>query len=483
MRYKIIRALILLFWFVMLGLLIERAYLRPATVIALDAVTEEGIGVTDEWFGIYQQGKKIGYAHAQTLPEAETYHLVEESEMDILALGTVQHVKTIINSYTTKNFLLKYFDFTMQSDPTTMKIKGAVLGKRLILDIATGGQTRTEKIRLNSPPYLSPNIKPAILLMGLETGKQYRFPLFNPATMSTDEATISVESKEPIKVGEDEKTIYKLKESFQGMETTSWITQDGETIKEESALGYMLLKESMSEAKKRDKGGPTVDIITLTMIPSDPIKDSAHVTYIKARLKGVALQGFQLDGDLQLLKDDIIKVHKEDRPAGYRLPYSGKELEEYLLPNALIQSDDRKIIDQSKKILSGEKDPREAARKLNEWVYNAIRKKPVVSIPSAIEVLNQREGDCNEHTALYTALARAAGIPTRMAAGIVYMHDGFYYHAWPEIWVNGWMPVDPTFNQFPADATHIRFATGNLDRQSDIVRLVGKLKVEVLEYK
>jgi hypothetical protein len=44
------------------------------------------------------------------------------------------------------------------------------------------------------------------------------------------------------------------------------------------------------------------------------------------------------------------------------------------------------------------------------------------------------------------------------------------------------MPVDPTFNQFPADATHIRFTTGNLDRQSDIIRLVGKLKVEVLEY-
>ena len=483
MRYKTLSALIILFWFVMLGLLIERTYLRPATVIALDAATEEGVGATDEWFGIYQQGNKIGYAHTQTLPEAETYHLVEESEMDILALGTVQHVKTIINSYTTKNFLLKYFDFIMQSDQTTMKIKGAVLGKRLILDITTGGQTRTEKILLNSPPYLSPNIKPAILLMGLETGKQYRFPVFNPATMSTEEATISVESKEPIKVGEEEKTIYKLKESFQGMETTSWITQDGETIKEESALGYTLLKESMSEAKKRGKEGPLVDIITLTMIPSDPIKDSSQVTYVKARLTGVPLQGFSLDGDRQSLKGNIIEIRKDDSLQAYHLPYSGKEFSRDLLPSALIQSDDAKIVDQSKKILAGEKNAREAARKLNEWVYTALRKKPVVSIPSAVEVLNSREGDCNEHTALYTALARAAGIPTRMAAGIVYMKNGFYYHAWPEVWIGRWMAVDPTFNQFPADATHIRFVTGNLDRQSDIVKLVGKLKVDILEYR
>ncbi len=364
-----------------------------------------------------------------------------------------------------------------------MKIKGAVVGKKLVLDIATGGQTRTERIPLNDPPYLSPNIKPAILLAGLEPGKKFHFPLFNPATLSSEEASITVESRERIKAGDADQTVYKLKESYQGMETTSWITQDGETLKEESALGYVLLKESMAEAKKRDKGGPVVDIISLTMIPSDPIKESSKVSYLRARLKGVQLNGYQLDGDRQKFTKDIVDIRREDREADYRLPYTGNEQAEYLMPNALIQSDDKKIIDRSVKILSGEKDPREAAKKLNAWIYAALRKKPVVSIPSALEVLNQREGDCNEHTALFTALARAAGIPTRMAAGIVYLKDGFYYHAWPEVWLGSWTAVDPTFNQFPADATHIRFVTGNLDRQSDIIKLVGKLNVEVLEYR
>jgi transglutaminase-like putative cysteine protease len=204
---------------------------------------------------------------------------------------------------------------------------------------------------------------------------------------------------------------------------------------------------------------------------------------LKTRLKGVPLNGFQLDGDRQILKGDTIEIQARDHASAYQLPYTGKEQNEYLQPNALIQSDDKKIINQAAKILAGERTAREAAKKLNDWVYTALAKKPVVSIPSALEVLNQREGDCNEHTALYTALARAAGIPARMAAGIVYMEDGFYYHAWPEVWLGEWMAVDPTFNQFPADATHIRFATGNLDTQSQILKLVGKLKVEVLEYK
>jgi len=483
MQKKILSMLILFFWFTMLGLLIERTYLRPPAVIALDAVTQEGVGASEEWFGIYQQGKKIGYAHTQVRPESETYHLYEESELDILALGSTQRVKTIINSYSTRNFLVKYFDFTLQSTMTTMKIKGAVLGKKLVLDIDTGGQTRREQLILKEPPYLSPNIKPAILLAGLDPGKHYRFSLFNPATLSSEEANITVESSERVKIGDTEQSLYKLREAFQGMETVSWITQNGDTVREESPLGYLLLKESMVEAKKRDAGGPVVDIIELTMIPSDPIKDSAQVNYLRARLSGAMLQGFELNGSRQSMKNDVIEIVKEDLPPSYQLPYSQKELKEYLRSDALVQSDDQRIIDESRRILAGERNARDAARKLNEWTYANLRKVPVVSIPSALEVLNRREGDCNEHTTLYTALARASGIPTRMAGGIVYMGNGFYYHAWPEVWLGRWIAVDPTLNQFPADATHVRFVSGNLDRQSAIMKLVGKLKVSVLEYR
>jgi len=220
------------------------------------------------------------------------------------------------------------------------------------------------------------------------------------------------------------------------------------------------------------------------MIPSDPIKNAARTRYLRAGLQGVPLQGYQLEGGRQSVQGTTIEiVSRESASASYRLPYDGSDLSGFLQPNALIQSDDKKIIDQASRILGSERDAWEAAKKLNQWVYDALRKVPVISIPSALEVLDQRAGDCNEHTALFTALARASGIPTRIAAGIVYVENGFYYHAWPEVWIGSWMPVAPTFGQFPADATHIRFISGNLDRQSEILKLVGKLKVEVREYK
>ncbi len=480
---KFIKTVILLFWVVMMGLLIERTYIRPATVIALDVVTEEGVRTGDEWFGIYQQDRKIGYAHTNVTLEGDAYHLVEESEMDILALERVQRIRTVINSYATKNFLLKYFDFSLRSDLSSMDMKGAVVGKQLMLDIITAGETRKEKFFLKEPPYLTPNLKPALVLMGLEPGKRYRFPIFNPATMSTEDAFVGVESKETIKVGDAEQTVYKLKESFQGMDAYSWITQEGETLKEESPLGFSLLKETRVEAMKRDKRGPAVDIIALVKIPSRTIENSSNVTTLKARLSGVTFDGFELDGGRQAWKDNVIEVRSGAGIGSYPLPYAGKDRGTDLQATMLVQSDDKRIREQAAKIVGREKDALAAARKLNTWVYESINKQPVVSIPSALEVLKQKVGDCNEHTTLYTALARAAGIPARMAAGIVYMKNGFYYHAWPEVWLGAWTAIDPTFNQFPADATHIRFVTGDLAKQAEILKLVGKLKVDVLEYR
>ena len=480
---KILKTVILIFWFVMLGLLVQRTYLRPASVVALDIVTEEGIKAGDEWFGIYQKGRKIGYAHTQTQVEGDTYHISEESVMNILALEQVQRVSTVINAYTTKTFMLKYFDFTLRSGVSTMDIKGAVVGKQLVIDIMTAGETRKEHIRLKEPIYMTPNIRPAVVQLGLEPGKRYRFPLFNPATMSTEDAFVTVEAKETLKIGDTEQTVYKLKESFQGMEATSWITQEGETIKEESPLGYSLLKETKTEALKLDKRGPAVDIIALVKIPSSAIDNSGGVKLMKARLSGAVLDGFELSGGRQAWKDGILDIRSDTTTISYTIPYTGKDRHPDLQPTMLVQSDDRNIREQAAKIIGKEKDAREAAKLLNTWVYETISKQPVVSIPSAVEVLKQKVGDCNEHTTLYTALARATGIPTRMAAGIVYLKNGFYYHAWPEVWLGEWTAIDPTFGQFPADATHIRFVTGDLAKQAEILKLVGKLKVDVIEYR
>ncbi|MEI6316022.1 MAG: transglutaminase-like domain-containing protein, partial [Syntrophus sp. (in: bacteria)] len=123
------------------------------------------------------------------------------------------------------------------------------------------------------------------------------------------------------------------------------------------------------------------------------------------------------------------------------------------------------------------------ARKIVTWVFKNIEKRPVLSVSNAVETLNNRAGDCTEHAVLVAALARAAGIPTLIETGLVYQRGRFYYHAWNAFWLDswgGWVTADAVMNQLPADVTHLRFVRGEVDKQLDLLGVVGKIKLQVI---
>jgi transglutaminase-like putative cysteine protease len=65
--------------------------------------------------------------------------------------------------------------------------------------------------------------------------------------------------------------------------------------------------------------------------------------------------------------------------------------------------------------------------------------------------------------------------------GLVHIRGTFYYHAWPEVWLGEqWVAVDPTLDQYPADASHLRFLTGGLARQVELIRLIGRLELDII---
>ena len=150
-------------------------------------------------------------------------------------------------------------------------------------------------------------------------------------------------------------------------------------------------------------------------------------------------------------------------------------------PEPLLQSGDIRIVSLAVRIAGPDRDPRVLAEKINRWVHDSLKKEITFSVPNAIDVLRTRKGDCNEHTQLYAALTRALGIPTRIATGLAYVNGKFYYHAWPEVYLRDWVAVDPTFGQFPADASHLRFVVGGLARQTELLRIIGNLNISVVE--
>jgi transglutaminase-like putative cysteine protease len=218
--------------------------------------------------------------------------------------------------------------------------------------------------------------------------------------------------------------------------------------------------------------------------PARRIDDPGSVERLRVRLRGTDLSSPDLQGAGQRVQGDQIEIRDaRDLPAVRREP----GLERYLAPESFLESDAPEIVAEAQRATTGLDGDAAKAERLVRHVNALLEKRPTVSLPSALEVLRTRVGDCNEHTALFVALARAAGLPSRIAVGLVNLRGAFYYHAWPEVWLEAgagrgrWIPVDPTLNQFPADLTHIRLARGGLEKQAAIVGMIGRLEMEVLE--
>ena len=483
-KSRLVRFVILFCWLVMLVLLAQKNCLKPRVDHLSFTKVGDTIDAHEEWLGIYFEGEKVGYSTTKTKRVGDFYEISENSLMYLKTLGSKQQIDTKIQSVVNKDYSLRSFKFSLYSGRVKFSLQGEVAGNNFNLIIMSGKNKSRSTFPVKQVPYLSNTLKPYIFNQGLKEGKKFNVPFFDPATLSSSEITIEVLGKEKILFSGKEIIVFKLKESFEEIETLAFVSESGETLKEEGPLGLTLIKETQKEALSdewMEKEKP--DLVRMSAVPVNvPIKNARSVKFLKIKIINLPLKEFELTGGRQKLQGDVLEIRQEE-PTSWKtffLPYSNDDLEKYLQPTPLIQSDNERIINQAKSITYGTRDAETAAKELLHWVYNNLKKKPTLSIPNALAVLDLKTGDCNEHTAIFTAFSRSLGIPTRICVGIVYINNQFYYHAWPEIFLGQWVAVDPTFNQFPADATHVRLVVGDLSDQIKILRIVGKIKLEIL---
>jgi transglutaminase-like putative cysteine protease len=165
--------------------------------------------------------------------------------------------------------------------------------------------------------------------------------------------------------------------------------------------------------------------------------------------------------------------------------------DQYRKPNALVNSDDVRVRGLAQRVTRGLIDPWEKAMAINRWVHQNVREKNFeTAFAAASEVARSLSGDCTEHSVLAAAMCRAAGVPSRVVIGLVYVErlDGFGYHMWDEVFVNHrWVAIDPTWNQTTVDAVHIKLTETSLDGVAPfeaflpMVGVVGHVTIEPVE--
>jgi transglutaminase-like putative cysteine protease len=462
--------------------LVYASYLRPGAALSGDLAR---YGSAAHWKGVYYRGGKIGFSVSETVPDGDGYELREDAQLFMALLGAPSaRIKT--TAHVGPAFDLRSFSFSLDPGTGPVTIEGVLAGRHLDLAITSTSGRRTETRELAEAPSLSLNLPRRLAAEGLTPGRKTTVMVFDPASLRNAPMTVEVEARDLVWKSGRPIPAFRVRSTFSGVVSQSWITDVGEVVREESPTGFIVAEETRERATARAISGDVqanlLEVVAIRPTLPQPIPDARGVRRLRLRFGGAPLAGPDLDGAGQRVRGTELELHGSAADAD-----ADPTADQYLAPEPFIESDAPEIQAEARKALAGVVDPAGRAEQLTRYVAGLLEKKPTVSLPSALEVLRTKVGDCNEHTALYVAMARAAGLPARVAVGLVFLRGAFYYHAWPEVYVPrasgafGWLAVDPTLDQFPADVTHLRVARGGLDRQTAVLPLIGKLRIDVTE--
>lgn len=470
---KFYTAFVLIFWVAMIGLLFQREVL-PTLIITNPAgykieLTKD-YPVRESWMGIYFKDKKIGFSNTVISHDIDRgvagYRINEIAVLRFNMLGEQQLVRIKGTSFFNEDYRLKNFSYKLVSGEHKLDVDGHAEKDNLniTVDLGTGKREKTFKIDPNT--LVSNSINPVLLFKKLEKDRDITFEVFDPVTFGTNRVNIRNVGSEDIGFDKKRYHAYIFETDIAGIKTKTWMTEDGDILKEESILGFTMHKESPEGAFNF----------------SDTFSFSAQDLVSEFSLSSnIAIANPQDIHYLKIKKDSSFEEISRDREPSEQniLTIPIKEIPE----EEFIQSRDERIITLAREIIGPEKDSWTASKLILHWVYDNLEKIPTLSVPDSLSVLDTMQGDCNEHTVLFTALTRSIGIPTKMVAGLVYLNNAFYYHAWPKVYVGEWINMDPTLGQEIADATHIPLLEGGLREQLKLVNIIGSLKIEILEYK
>lgn len=455
---------------------------------------------SDWWFGAYLQDHKIGYMNVQVEPiTKDGRQLLKYTANDHVVLDILgQRMEQTTTSTTLCD--LQYHpleaEFSMVSGGSTTSVTAHFFADRIEARKTTADSSVDQVIEIPVGQELVVDERAVASEGQLKVGETIAMYQFNPVSLSIDQHELTGLSTEPLTL--DGETIETTRVQLKAPYATAqvWVSGDGEMQQLKLPLGQteLLFKREKPEvaALMPDESGPRVDLVVSTSIrPSTPLENPRGVTRLKLKVEGLdALKTVPSD-DWQTVtpldgggSEVVIAAKDADQETSdARLPAADEQ--KFLSSTTYIETDHPDIQAAAKDAL-GEDPPSEPvarAWKIHDYVHRLVKWQSNIGLPrSALEILHNPAGVCRDNAALYTALARAAGLPTRICAGVVYVNGAFMGHAWAETWIGRWQPFDATLAQHKVDATHLKLAEGEkYTCLFEMLPALGKLKIEVLE--
>lgn len=473
---------------------------------------DEGARVlTDDWYTVYLNGGKAGYQYEQVTEragDAAQYETRAQTDFAVRRGNVSMHIADDTTVTEDADGRLVAFRKVQTQGPQTVTWEGKVEGKEMVLTTSTAFSTDTK--RLPVPDGLCPwALRRLEEKMGRAPGTKYTAKAFVPDVPDRSvEVGAEAVGREDVQVFEVTKRLDRTDiriSIMPGVATSQW-TDDAGTVWliRVQMLGNLTLESRKTTREMAISENDSADILAASVIATDrPIPSPRSLERLEIVLeptaKSTQVPNVSSDPYQQVRREPnglhVTLQRAHASPAkSYKLPYAGQEYAELLKPNTWLETADPVVAGMGREAVKGETDALKAAQAIEAYVRSAVTEKGLsLGFATAAETAAQKSGDCTEHAVLVAALARAAGMPSRVVGGLAYAeklpgapNGGFGYHMWAEVYVGEWLPLDAALGSH--DATHLALVRSALNEPSDlfaissaISRMFGTVKVRVID--
>lgn len=481
---------------------------RPLAVVVTLLLAGAAARAEDEvWYLMLVDGAEAGYLHSVTEPTDDGGHVTTvDSLFRMKRLGSELEVRTTATTTEDVGGQITRIRQLTKMAATETVAEGVVRDGMFEITTTTMGKDWSSSIEWPDDVPGPVELERRRVATGMRPGASLTFVQFDFTVGETFEMTMTVVGPESLEIDGQPRQLVKVRTTSDLVpETFAWIDQDGQdvmtstnlmglemttrpTTREkvsrflDSGASAEMFLQSTIKSNVRLPRPRSLTSITFRLIPKQPDATLPALDDERQTIVG-------RDGRTTILRN-VLVVPPDDRRQRRPLDVAPPELAEYLAPNSMLQSDDPRLVEMAARGVAGEPDAWRAAQKLEALVHEVIDEKSLdVAFATALEVCVDRRGDCSEHAVLLAALCRSAGIPSRVAMGLVYVGGIFGGHAWTEVSIDGkWYALDGTIGSGSADPTHIRFGTSSLESGGlssgmlGIVKGLGSFDLEIVRF-
>ena len=448
----------------------------------------KGADARDYWLKTERKGTAYAYEHTTVakLPDGKLrYDYLSHTKMDVVGINPQDIVET--GSYVVDSELRPVsFEKRVKFQAKETHITGVRAGNKLMVTAQEKeGLPEKREIALGDAYF---GVVLEELIARYADRKNFVLNIFDDSDFKINATQVEI-----LKSGDDE-----IQASVKGRLFTSRyrIARDGQV--REVRLAELGSRTYLTDAKDAQniKTLHTDDGFTLTVRSKTPFPNVFKVSraQVQVRWKKIPFAEFRLEDNRQkiLQKNEsggkfeaVLEFTRPPTAAGDpAAPMPDAQAAVYLGEDEFIKPKDRAIRQQAAAIAGETKSPSEIVRKLLKWVNTNVVVDMIAETLTGPEVLQKKRGKCSEYAILFASLARAAGIPTRIALGEAYGTGAWMGHMWDEVWLGEWIAVDPSSGTFVAGPSHLKFIDSPTVEGTQGVRfkLVDNLQIEILDF-